>query len=205
MTASTGGRTRIPYRFYRDADLYERELERIFYGPTWNYVGLECEVPNAGDFRRVHVGEREVLVLRTAEGGINVIENRCAHRGAQICQALSGNSGGGLMCPYHQWTYDLDGKLTGLPYRRGIKGKGGMPPDFDLARHSLNRLKVEVLNGVVFASFDAPPPLSDYLGPQMLHFFTRVFDGRPLRLVGYQRQMIDCNWKLQLENLKDPY
>ncbi len=197
---------RVPYRVYRDADIYAAEMERIFYGPTWNFVGFACEIPDPGDFRRIHVGEREVLLLRTGDGAINVIENRCAHRGAQICQALSGNCGNALMCPYHQWTYDLDGKLTGLPFLRGIKGKGGMPDDFDMKQHGLLRLKVENLNGVVFASFDETvPPLRDYFGPEMMKYVTRVFDGRELRVLGTQRQLIDCNWKLVVENFRDPY
>ena len=145
-------------------------------------------------------------MIRTMDGAISVVENRCAHRGTQICQALSGNCGTALMCPYHQWTYTLDGELTGMPFRRGIKGKGGLPADFDMSAHGLTRLRVERLNGVVFASFDeSSPPLKDYLGPAMEKFFTRIFDGRELRVVGYQRQIIDCNWKLQMENLKDPY
>jgi len=198
--------TRVPYRVYRDPAIYAEELKRIFYGPIWHYVGLACELPAKGDFRRVHIGEREVLVVRNAEGGVSVMENRCAHRGAQVCQALYGNSGEALTCPYHQWTYDLDGRLVGLPFRRGIRGKGGMGPEFDLARHGLNRLQVATLNGLIFASFDASvPPLEQFLGPTMLQYLTRVFDGRTLRVVGYQRQMIDSNWKLQMENLKDPY
>ncbi len=202
----TADTAHVPFRVYRDPALYAAEMERIFYGPTWNYVGLECEVRQPGDYRRIHIGEREVLLLRNGDGALTVVENRCAHRGAQICQALSGNCGNALICPYHQWTYDLDGALTGMPFRRGVKGKGGMPDDFDLKDHGLRRLRVESLNGVVFASFDeAVPPMHGYLGPEMEKYFTRIFDGRPLRVLGYQRQMIDCNWKLVVENFKDPY
>ena len=198
--------TRIPLKIYQEPDVYAAELQRIFYGPTWNYVGLEVEVPNEGDFRRTFIGEREVLMVRKADGSVSVIENRCAHRGSQICQAQFGNTGSSLTCPYHQWTYDFDGKLLGMPYRRGIKGKGGMPADFDMAAHGLTGLRTTLLNGVIFASFHPDPPsFADYLGDKMMHYFTRVFDGRPLRVVGYQRQVIDCNWKLQMENLKDPY
>ena len=181
-------------------------MDRIFYGPTWNYVGLECEIPNPGDFRRNYIGEREILMVRTEKGEIAVMENRCAHRGAQICQALEGNAGEALMCPYHQWTYSLEGDLTAVPFRRGYKGQGGFPTDFDMSKHGLSKLKVEAINGVVFASFDSTmKPVADELGPDNLKYFTRVFDGRKLRIVGYQRQVIDSNWKLQMENLKDPY
>ena len=198
--------TRVPYKVYDDSEIYQMELERIFYGSTWNYAGLECEVPNPGDFRRNFIGEREILMIRTASGDIAVVENRCAHRGAQICQALDGNAGDSLMCPYHQWTYSLEGDLTGVPFRRGYKGQGGFPKDFDLSQHGLSKLKVEVVNGVVYATFDhSMKTVAEELGPDNLKYFTRVFDGRKLRIVGYQRQVIDSNWKLQMENLKDPY
>jgi salicylate 5-hydroxylase large subunit len=198
--------TRVPFRVYEDPEIYRLEMDRIFYGPTWNYVGLECEIPNPGDFRRNYIGEREILMVRTEKGEIAVMENRCAHRGAQICQALEGNAGEALMCPYHQWTYSLEGDLTAVPFRRGYKGQGGFPTDFDMSKHGLSKLKVEAINGVVFASFDSTmKPVADELGPDNLKYFTRVFDGRKLRIVGYQRQVIDSNWKLQMENLKDPY
>ena len=167
--------TRVPLKIYQEPDVYAAELQRIFYGPTWNYVGLEAEVPNEGDFRRTFIGEREVLMVRKADGSVSVIENRCAHRGSQICQAQFGNTGSSLTCPYHQWTYDFDGKLLGMPYRRGIKGKGGMPADFDMWAHGLTSLRTTLLNGVIFASFHPDPPsFADYLGDKMMHYFTRT-------------------------------
>ena len=81
-----------------------------------------------------------------------------------------------------------------------------MPADFDPSNYDLQALKVAELNGVLFASYHRDPPsLDDYLGADMKRMFTRVFDGRKLRIVGKHRQTIDCNWKLQMENLKDPY
>lgn len=198
--------SRIAYRVYQDPAIYAAELDRIFYGPTWNYVGLAAEVPDVGDWRRNMIGEREVLLVRKSGGEFSVLPNVCAHRGAQICQALRGNAETAFMCPYHQWTYDFEGKLIGVPFRRGVKGKGGMPADFDPSNYDLQALKVAELNGVLFASYHRDPPsLDDYLGADMKRMFTRVFDGRKLRIVGKHRQTIDCNWKLQMENLKDPY
>lgn len=205
--------SRVPYSTYTDPALYARELERFFYGGHWCYVGLACEVPNPGDFKRTSVGERSVVLVRDHDGTINVVENHCAHRGVQFCQKDHGNAKD-FVCPYHQWNYDLKGNLIGLPFRRGVKvvedGKaridGGMPADFDLKKHGLNKLKVEVLHGVVFASFDhGVAPLSDYLGPQVMPWFERIFKGRELTLLGYSRQRIPGNWKLMQENIKDPY
>ena len=115
------GLGRVPYWVYTDPEVYALEQTRIFSGPYWNYVALEAEIPKAGDFVRSHVGERPVVVVRDKTGGINVMLNRCAHRGVQFCRANWGNTRS-FTCPYHQWSYDLKGNLTGVPFRRGVNG-----------------------------------------------------------------------------------
>jgi salicylate 5-hydroxylase large subunit len=206
---SDSGTSRIPYQVYTDRALYQLELQRFFYSKHWCYVGLESEIPNPGDFRRTAIGERSVLMIRDLDGSVNVVENRCAHRGVRFCRERHGNSRD-LTCPYHQWSYDLKGNLQGVPYRRGVKRggvlNGGMPSDFDIAKNGLNRLRVACRGGVVFASFDLHiEPFENFLGSEILSWFDRVFDGRPLRVLGYRRQRIPGNWKLMQENIKDPY
>lgn len=101
-----GNSSRIPAWVYTDPELYAEELERIFYGKHWSYVGLEAEVPEAGSFKRTSIGERSVIVIRNRRGQINVLENRCAHRGMRFCQERAGKVKT-LVCPYHQgpvWT-----------------------------------------------------------------------------------------------------
>ncbi len=126
--------TVIPDWVYTDQKIYEREVERIFHGRTWNYVALEAEVPNSGDFIRSNVGPTAVVVARGEDGSIGVFENRCVHRASEFCRELSGNARA-FICPYHQWTYDLKGNLVGIPFRRGAAGKGGMPTDFEIKDH----------------------------------------------------------------------
>jgi phenylpropionate dioxygenase-like ring-hydroxylating dioxygenase large terminal subunit len=197
--------SRVPLWVYTDRSNYERELERIFYGPHWHYVGVDCEVPNAGDFKRATVGERSVLMVRDADGNINVLNNSCAHRGTEVCQAKFGNQNP-IICPYHQWAYDLKGNLQSVPFRKGLKGQGGFPADFDMGEHGLKKLKVANVNGGIWATFDhSAPAFEDYLGPTMLNYMKRVFNGKKLRVLGYQRQRLRGNWKLYMENIKDPY
>jgi phenylpropionate dioxygenase-like ring-hydroxylating dioxygenase large terminal subunit len=199
------GLTRIPDWVYTDQTIYEREVDRIFHGRTWNYVALECEVPLAGDYIRSHVGPTPVVVARAADGSINAFENRCAHRAAEFCRELSGNAKE-FVCPYHQWTYNLKGSLIGVPFRRGVGGKGGMPADFDMAEHGPRRLNVTSHRGVVFASYaDDMESFQNYLGPEVLREFEATFDGRRPKLLGYYRHTLPGNWKLYHENLKDPY
>jgi salicylate 5-hydroxylase large subunit len=199
------GETRIPYWVYTDKDIYQSELERIWYGEHWLYAGLEAEVPTVGSYRTTTLGERPVIIVRSAPNEISVLENRCRHRGVKICQARSGKLNN-ITCPYHQWSYALDGALQGVPFLRGIKGKGGMPPDFSRSDYGLVRLKVEVVSGVIWASFsDATPPFREYLSERLWHSFARMFSGRRLRVDGYTRQIIPANWKLLVENFRDPY
>ena len=199
------GAARVPNWIYTDPEIFAREQERIFSGPNWLFACLEAEIPNPGDFKRSRLGQREVVAVRGPDGEINVLVNRCAHRSMQFCTANRG-SAKEFVCPYHQWTYALDGRLIGVPFRRGYKGQGGMPDDFRPEEHGLERLAVTQRNGVVFASFAAPnETLEDYLGPTMLGWFDRVFSGRPLEVLGYHRQRIPSNWKLMFENIKDPY
>lgn len=196
---------RIPDWVYTDPWVYAREVERIFHGRTWNYVGLEAEIPNAGDFIRSNVGPTPVVVSRAKDGSIAVFENRCVHRAAEFCRELTGNVKE-FVCPYHQWTYDLKGRLQGVPFRRGVAGQGGMPKEFNPADHNPRTLAVTTHRGVIFASYAADmESLADYLGPEVLREFEATFDGRRLVILGHYRHSLPGNWKLYHENLKDPY
>ena len=199
------GVARVPSWIFSDPNIYAQERDVIFRGRSWNYVALSCEVPNTGDFKRSYVGDMPVIVARDENGAANVFVNRCAHRGVRFCQQDSGTVSE-FMCPYHQWTYDLKGSLIGVPYRRGLDKKGGMPKSFKREDHGLETLVVAERNGVIFASFDPETePFESYLGETMLAYFDRVFDGRDLQVLGYMRQMIPANWKLYVDNQKDPY
>ncbi len=205
----TEGTSRIPFAVYTDEVRHKKELERFFYRGHWCYVGLEAEVPTPGDFKRTKVGERSVIMTRAADGQVHVVENVCAHRGMAFCRERHGHKKE-FVCPYHRWSYALDGQLQGVPLRRGVRqdGKinGGMPAVFDPKQHGLTPLKVATRGGVVFASFDhAVESLEDYMGPTILRYFDRLYNGRQLKILGYNRQRIRGNWKLMQENIKDPY
>lgn len=196
--------SRVPYRLYHDPEAYQREQERIFRGPTWNFLALEAEVPNPGDFRTTYVGDTPVIVNRDANGTIHALVNRCAHRGAMVRREMSGNANEHT-CIYHQWCYGLDGRLNSIPFRRGIRGKGGLDPSFDMASHGLRRLRVAGVNGALFGTLaDDAELLEDYLGPPVLTQLRRLLE-RPVTILGYNRQRIRANWKLYAENTRDNY
>ena len=200
------GISRVPAWIYSDEEIFKKEMTTFHAGNAWNYICHEAELPKPGSWRRTFVGNRPVLVTRDLDGEYHVLENRCAHRGAPVCWQQRGESAD-LVCPYHHWTYSLSGDLQGVTFIRGQpKPNPGMPADFDRKNHGMRKLRSTRRGGVVWATYsESAPPLEDYIGPDVLRFYDRTFSGRPMRLLGYSRQMLPCNWKLYFENSRDPY
>ncbi len=200
-----GGVSRVPYRLFSDRGVYALEQERLFRGPVWNYLCLELEVAEAGDFRTAFIGETPVVVARDENGVLRGMVNRCAHKGALVCLAERGNRRH-FSCIYHSWTYHLDGRLRGVAFRGGLKGKGGMPEDFDPSRHRMQPIRVEVFCGLVFGTFEPDmPTVEEWVGPTMARFLKRNLGSRPLKVLGTHSQIIHNNWKLYAENVRDSY
>jgi anthranilate 1,2-dioxygenase large subunit len=196
------GVTRDPYRLFTDRDIYQLEQQRIFRGRSWNFLGLDVEIPNVGDCKTTSVGETPVIVTRDKEGNIHAMVNRCAHKGALVYLKKRHNVAN-LACMYHARNYELDGRLKSVAFRNGVRGQGGMPVDFDVRRHRLQPLKVEIFCGMIFGTFaEDMEDVQAYLGPHMAAFIKRNL-GRALRILGTHSQMIRNNWKLYAENLRD--
>jgi len=196
--------SRVPYRLYHDPEVYQREQRQIFAGPVWNYLGLDAEIPHPGDFRATYIGETPIIFNRDPAGAVHAFVNRCAHRGALVRRELAGNAKEHI-CIYHQWCYALDGRLIAIPFRRGIRGQGGLDAGFDMAAHGLCPVRVETVGGAIFGTL-APEvePLADFLGPPIVDQIERLF-ARPVQVLGYNRQRIRANWKLYAENTRDNY
>jgi phenylpropionate dioxygenase-like ring-hydroxylating dioxygenase large terminal subunit len=197
--------TRVPYWVYQDPDVYRLEQRRIFEGPVWNYLCLEVEIAKPGDFRTTAIGEMPVIVVRDDDGAIHAFENRCAHRGALICLDTCGTGAKSFTCVYHAWSYDRRGNLTGVAFRHGVNGKGGMPSTFKTAEHGPRKLRIGPTCGLVFGTLDdTTPPIEDYLGAEIHGRIRRVFN-RPPVVLGRFTQALPNNWKLYIENVKDSY
>ena len=198
------GLARVPYWVYQDESVYALEQERVYRGATWNFLGLEAELPQAGDFKTTFVGDMPVVLTRDERGALNCFENRCAHRGALLCLKNRG-SAKEIACVYHNWTYDLRGNLTGVAFRRGIKGQGGMPEDARPESQAPRKLRVTTFCGLVFATLsEATPPFERYVGPEVAAKIRRVMK-EPVRVLGGYSQVLPSNWKLYFENVKDTY
>lgn len=201
-----GDLTRVPFWVYQDQMVRRREQQRLFEGPVWNFLCLDSEIPNAGDWRATFVGEMPVVVARDTDGNVAAFENRCAHRGALICLDDCGSGARDFHCVYHAWRYDLRGNLTSVAFRRGVNGQGGMPDSFCLEDHGPRQLRVAVLFGLVFGTLIADAPdLETFAGPEIVARLRRVAGNRRLEVIGRFTEVLPNNWKLYAENVRDTY
>ncbi len=199
------GLTRVPFWAYQDPDVLRLEQKRVFEGPVWNYLCLETEIANVGDWRATWLGEMPVVVARDHDGGIVAFENRCAHRGALICLDDGGNAKD-FQCVYHAWRYDLGGNLRSVAFQRGVNGKGGMPSDFRMTDHGPRKLRTTALFGIVFGTLsDATPDIETFIGPDVIARLRTAAGGRELEIVGRFTEVLPNNWKLYAENVRDTY
>jgi phenylpropionate dioxygenase-like ring-hydroxylating dioxygenase large terminal subunit len=198
------GLTQVPFHVYQDPMLLEQEQRLLFEGPVWNYLCLETDIPNAGDWRTTFVGRMPVVVVRTETGGIAAFENRCLHRGALICLDNAGHAKD-FTCVYHAWRYDLRGNLKSIAFGRGVNGKGGMPASFNPADHSTRKLRIETISGLVFGTFsEVTPDLENFIGSDVSDALHRIAS-RKLQVIGRFTEVLPNNWKLYAENVRDSY
>ena len=201
-----GDVTRVPYWVYRDDELLKTEQRQVFEGAVWNYLCLETEIAQPGDWRGTVVGQMPVVVARAEDGSIAAFENRCAHRGALICLDNAGRGAKDFQCVYHAWRYDLRGNLKSVAFRRGVNGEGGMPEAFRLEDHGPRQLRTTTLCGLVFGTLhDDTPPIEDYIGADVLAQLKRVVADRQIEIIGRFTEVLPNNWKMYAENVRDSY
>lgn len=196
--------SRVPYAVFQRQDVLHAEQQRVFEGAVWNYLGLEAEVAQPGDFKTTFVGRMPVVVTRDTDGEVYAFENRCAHRGALLALEDFGNAKQHT-CVYHAWRYDLQGNLRDVAFENGVNGKGGMPEGFSKDQHGPRKLRTAIYCGLVFGSLsDDVPPIEEYLGEAVCARLERVLS-RPVEVIGRFTQGLPNNWKLYTENVRDTY
>lgn len=198
---------RVHTSVYYDPAIFRLEMEHIFES-TWVYVGHESEVPERGDFVTNYVGRQPVILSRHRDGKVYVLNNRCGHRGAIVCNEEKGNTGGSFRCGYHGWTFRTNGELLSAPL------KNGYPDCYNLRDKEFGLVPVAVQSyrGFVFANLSAPLhepfDLAGFLGPMKAcidALCDRAPDGNINLAGGVQKYVLMANWKTQLENLNDLY
>ena len=194
---------RIHGRLYYDEEIFREEMERIF-SRVWVYVGHESEVAEPGEFVTRWIGSQPVILVRDNRRSLNLLLNRCRHRGNTICQIEKGNAGGGFRCAYHGWTYANNGDLVGVTY-----GAGADPRDFRKEDYGLNRVALESYKGFLFGNLNPNgTSLESQLG-RSIRLIDQILDQSPTGEVtvrgGALKHMYRANWKMAVENVVDSY
>ncbi|AZO12032.1 MULTISPECIES: aromatic ring-hydroxylating dioxygenase subunit alpha [unclassified Mesorhizobium] len=179
--------------FYTSQSVYQIDLEQIFY-KQWLYAAPSCQLSKPGSYLTVRVGAYEVIVVRARDGQIRAFHNSCRHRGSIICKAREGQVAK-LVCPYHQWTYELDGKLIWA---------NDMGPDFDMSKHGLKPVHLRELAGLIYVCLSDDPPDFEYFARTALPYL-EIHDLSNAK-VAYTSTIVEkANWKLVWENNRECY
>lgn len=180
--------------FYLSEQVFDLDMQAIF-GRHWIYAGVEPDIPEPGDYFTVPLGRASVVVVRDEDMSIRAFHNVCRHRGARLCDGAKG-SVGNIVCPYHQWTYDLTGKLIFTEH---------MGDAFDRSQHGLKKVHVGSVAGLIFICLaDNPPADFEAMRSEMEPYITphRISDCK----VAYEEDLIENgNWKLTMENNRECY
>ena len=179
--------------FYTDPDIFALELERVI-ARNWILAGHESELPEAGDFKVFDVAGESAIIVRGADGVLKAFANVCRHRGSLVCLESSGRATR-FSCPYHGWTYDIDGNLIAA---RSMIG------EFDRSSFALNPVSLEVIHGLVFICFSDEPPGVGSARRDMAEPMA-MFDFEHLKVAAHRIYDIPANWKLAIENYQECY
>lgn len=195
-TAPVREATSLPPDCYVSPEFFEFEKDVIF-GREWLCVGRVEQVPEPGDYISIEIANEPLVVARKHDGFISVLSAVCQHRGAIIGEGGSGNCGKHLRCPYHWWSYDLDGVLKGAPQMHETV-------DFTKSNVRLPKLAVEVWNGFIFANMD---PEAEPLAPRLagLDEILAPYGLAALKTTEQDISTHQFNWKLMVENGIEPY
>ena len=186
----------LPARFYHDPAIYAQELQTMF-SRMWLCVGREEDIEKPGDYLTRTVGDESVVVLRDAGGDLNAFHNVCRHRGSRLLSESSGSGLKHVQCPYHAWTYGLDGALRAAPHMEDAR-------EFDRQKFGLNRVRLERWDGFLFINFsNEGPGLMEFLGDMGTKFARYGMGGlRRGRRIDYT---VATNWKMLAENYSECY
>ena len=191
---------RVHRDVYIDPEVFRLEMERLW-SRTWIYVGHASQVPQAGDYITADIAAKPVIMVRQADGSIRVMMNRCAHKGTKVVGDTSGNAGKTFRCPYHAWTYRLDGSLIQIPLKEGYSGTRMQEKGLAVVEN------VAVYRGFVFARLSGQGMgFEEYFGGSLSsidNLADRSPEGELEITGGCLRYLHNCNWKMFVENLND--
>jgi glycine betaine catabolism A len=189
------GATTLPAEYYVSREFFQRELERLF-GRAWICAGREEQVERPGQFFVREIVGESIIITRSPGGHVNAFYNVCRHRGTRLCTEQQGAFPGSIQCPYHAWTYDLDGRLVGAPHMDEV-------PHFQKQDYPLHQVHSDVWDGHLFMNLSETPSMSlmEQLGPLPEKF--RPWQMAELRLGHRIVYDVKANWKLVIQNYNE--
>ena len=190
--ARVGGHC-LPQMLYTDPAIFEFDMEAI-YATSWLMAGFEVELPTPDSYLSMLIGKWPVIIVKDRAGDIRAFHNSCRHRGSMICPIGHG-AAPKLVCPYHRWTYNLDGSLFAA---------GRMSDDFDKAEHGLNPVALECVEGVMFVCLAETPPSFDAFR-ETLAKYVAPHRFKDAKIVAESTLIENANWKLVMENARECY
>ena len=189
----TGART-LPAEFYVSREYFDREIDTMF-RRMWICAGREEEIANPGQFVTRELPGDNIIVTRDASGAVRAFHNTCRHRGTRLCTEATGTFGGSIQCPYHAWTYGLDGRLLGAPHMDDV-------PHFRKEDYPLRKVHADTWDGHVFLNLtESPRRLAEQLGELVPKF--RSWRMEELRLGHRITYDVKANWKLVIQNYNE--
>ena len=191
----TAGAKSLSQRYFVSMEIFAEEQKKIFSG-QWVLVGHQSQIPKAGDYFISEVAGENLIVVRDQRSTIRSFYNVCRHRGTRLREDQSGHASA-IQCPYHAWTYGLDGRLLGAPHMGDV-------PGFDKADYSLRPVHLGLWEGFIFVNLaDSPTPLENWFAPLAGKF--SLWNSpklRPAKRIDYD---VQANWKLIFENYSECY
>lgn len=194
--AVRAGATTMPQRYYASADVFLRETDQIF-SKRWLCVGRADQIPNAGDYFLSEMFGESLIIVRGSDAAVRAHFNVCRHRGTRMCEEKQGTFGGSIMCPYHAWTYALDGSLLAARNMQTVEG-------FDRSQYPLQQANIAEWEGFLFVNLAQSPTPFDQVFAPVLHRWPQWTIGR-LRAVKRIQYELKANWKLIFQNYSECY
>ncbi|MDG1935541.1 MAG: aromatic ring-hydroxylating dioxygenase subunit alpha [Paracoccaceae bacterium] len=183
----------LPRRFYTSTGIYENDIKN-YWNCSWIWVGHITQVSKPGDFFVFDYSQESVIISRDREGQVNAFMNVCRHRGSRVCTEKSGSTRV-FSCPYHAWTYELDGQL---------RSAREMGPEFDRRDYRLRQLHLRIFQGLIFVcAGDAPPDIE--AGLQDIAPLIAPFNIENTKIAHHASYLVSANWKLAIENYMECY
>ncbi len=183
----------LPQPFYTSQEAFDFDMAAI-YGQSWLMIGMDCELPKIGSYLSMMIGKSPVIITRDKSSEIRAFHNSCRHRGSMICEVGSGTTPK-LVCPYHRWTYDLDGSLFAA---------NRMPDDFVKADHGLKPIALRNVGGALFICLSDTPPPFDEFGDRLASY-AAPHHFKDAKLAHQSVLIENANWKLVMENARECY